>query len=55
MEHSPRFTPRLTPDTEVGGFVAEAVEFGVVSQGETEQEALAALDEAVALFLDDES
>jgi len=41
---------RIRP--EAGGFVAECVDFGVVSQGETEAEARANLDTAVAQFLE---
>jgi len=37
---------------EEGGFVAECVELKVVSQGDTEQEAMANLQEAVAVFLE---
>lgn len=40
---------RLIEDEELGGWSAIDVETGVASQGETRQEALENLDEAVAL------
>jgi len=40
---------RLLEDEELGGWSAIDVETGVASQGETRQEALENLDEAVAL------
>ncbi len=47
---SMQLTARLWP--EEGGFVAECVELNVVSQGDTEDESLANLREAVAGFLE---
>lgn len=47
---SMELTARLWP--EEGGFVAECVELKVVSEGDTEDEALANLREAVAGFLE---
>ena len=43
-------TARIWP--EEGGFVADCVELSVVSQGDTEEEALSHLQEAVAGFLE---
>lgn len=45
-----RLTARIWP--EEGGYVAECVELKVVSQGDTEDEALANLAEAVIGFLE---
>jgi predicted RNase H-like HicB family nuclease len=45
-----QFTARIWP--EEGGFVAECVELKVVSQGDTEDEALINLQEAVMGFLE---
>ena len=45
-----QLTARIWP--EEGGFVAACVELEVVSQGDTEQEALASLREAVEGFLE---
>jgi predicted RNase H-like HicB family nuclease len=45
-----QLTARIWP--EEGGFVADCVELSVVSQGDTEEEALSNLQEAVAGFLD---
>lgn len=45
-----QLTARIWPED--GGFVAECVEVKVVSEGDTEQEALANLQEAVAGFLE---
>ena len=45
-----QLTARIWP--EEGGFVADCVELKVVSQGDTEQEALASLREAVEGFLE---
>jgi predicted RNase H-like HicB family nuclease len=45
-----QFTARIWP--EEGGFVAECVELKVVSQGDTEDEALSNLREAVMGFLE---
>ncbi|MFW6638812.1 type II toxin-antitoxin system HicB family antitoxin [Nocardiopsis algeriensis] len=54
MERTLRFAATLTPDTEVGGYVAEAVGVGVVSQGETVEEAVTNLREALELYFEDE-
>jgi predicted RNase H-like HicB family nuclease len=45
-----QLTARIWP--EEGGFVADCVELSVVSQGDTENEALANLQEAVEGFLE---
>lgn len=45
-----RLTARLWPED--GGYVAECVELKVVSQGDTEEEAMANLHEAVLGFLE---
>lgn len=45
-----RLTARIWP--EAGGYVAECVELKVVSQGDTEDEALSNLSEAVEGFLE---
>lgn len=45
-------TATLTP--EEGGYVARCVEVPVTTEGETVEEALAALREAVELWLEDE-
>jgi predicted RNase H-like HicB family nuclease len=45
-----QLTARIWP--EEGGFVTDCVELSVVSQGDTEEEALSNLQEAVAGFLD---
>ncbi|WP_017542809.1 type II toxin-antitoxin system HicB family antitoxin [Nocardiopsis prasina] len=42
----------VTPDHEAGGYVARAVDVEVASQGETEQEALDALTEALELYFE---
>lgn len=44
----------VTPDHEAGGYVARAVDVEVASQGETEQEALDALVEALELYFEDD-
>ncbi len=44
----------VTPDHEAGGYVARAVDVEVASQGETEQEALDALTEALELYFEDD-
>lgn len=54
MERTVRVSATLTPDTELGGYVAEAVGVGVVSQGETVEEATANLREALELYFEDE-
>lgn len=46
-------TAALTPDEE-GGYVARCLEVPVTTEGETIEEALAALREAVELWLEDE-
>ncbi len=45
-------TASLTP--EEGGYVARCLELGVTSEGDTLDEALAMLREAVELYLEDE-
>jgi predicted RNase H-like HicB family nuclease len=47
-----RLTASLTP--EEGGYVARCLELPVVSEGDTVEEAVAMLREAVALYLEDE-
>ncbi|MBB6122220.1 type II toxin-antitoxin system HicB family antitoxin [Nocardiopsis algeriensis] len=54
MERTLHLAVTVTPDLELGGFVARAVDVEVASQGETEDEALAALTEALELYLEDE-
>ncbi|QVJ03406.1 type II toxin-antitoxin system HicB family antitoxin [Nocardiopsis eucommiae] len=44
----------VTPDHEAGGYVARAVDVEVASQGETEEEALYALTEALELYFEDD-
>ncbi|GAA0991153.1 hypothetical protein GCM10009551_050510 [Nocardiopsis tropica] len=44
----------LSHDPWAGGYVAQAVGVGVASQGETEQEASAALTEALELYFEDD-
>ncbi|AFR06051.1 type II toxin-antitoxin system HicB family antitoxin [Nocardiopsis alba] len=44
----------VTPDHDAGGYVARAVDVEIASQGETEQEALAALTEALELYFEDD-
>lgn len=46
------FTAVIYPDDQTSLLVAECPELGVASQGETEQEALGNLREAVELFLE---
>lgn len=55
MERTLRFAATITPDTELGGYVAQAVGVGVVSQGETVEEAVDHLREALELYFEDES
>ncbi|MFD3685471.1 type II toxin-antitoxin system HicB family antitoxin [Nocardiopsis sp. NPDC058631] len=55
MERTLHLAVTVTPDLEVGGFVARAVDVEVASQGETRQEALDALTEALELYFEDES
>lgn len=52
-ERTQRFTAALTHDPETGGYVARAVEVEVASQGETIEEALANLREALELYFED--
>ena len=48
-----KFTVILTPDEEDGGFVAECPSIpGCVSEGESIEEALANIKEAIELYLD---
>ena len=51
-ERTITLTASLTP--EEGGYVARCMELGVTTEGETVEEALAMLREAVELYLDDE-
>lgn len=44
-------TAKIWPEED--GFVSECVEYGVASCGDTEEEALAMLIEAVELYLDE--
>ncbi|OOC52497.1 MULTISPECIES: type II toxin-antitoxin system HicB family antitoxin [Nocardiopsis] len=55
MERTLHLAVTVTPDLEVGGYVARAVDVEVASQGETEQEALDALTEALELYFEDEA
>ena len=48
-----RFSAILLPAPEIEGFVAQCVEMDVASQGETVEEALANLREALSLHLED--
>lgn len=52
MAKTVTLTATLTP--EEGGFVARCLELGVTSEGDTVEEALAMLREAVELYLEDE-
>ena len=52
MDRTITLTASLTP--EEGGYVARCVELPVVSEGDTAAEALAMLQEAVELYLEDE-
>jgi predicted RNase H-like HicB family nuclease len=54
MERTLHLAVTVTPDLEVGGYVACAVDVEVASQGETEQEALDALTEALELYFEDD-
>ena len=54
MERTLRVPATLIPDTELGGYVAHAVGVGVVSQGETTEEAMDNLREALELYFEDE-
>lgn len=51
-QHQVTLTAALTP--EEGGYVARCLEVPVTTEGETIEEALAALREAVELWLEDE-
>jgi predicted RNase H-like HicB family nuclease len=51
-ERTITLTASLTP--EEGGYVARCIELGVTTEGDTLEEALAMLREAVELYLDDE-
>ncbi|WP_435111903.1 type II toxin-antitoxin system HicB family antitoxin [Nocardiopsis synnemataformans] len=44
----------LIPDHEQGGYTVLAAHVVVTTQGETREEALAALDEALALYMENE-
>jgi predicted RNase H-like HicB family nuclease len=52
MTRTVTLTASLTP--EEGGYVARCVELDVTSEGDTMEEALAMLREAVALYLEDQ-
>ena len=52
MARTVTLTATLTP--EEGGFVARCLELDVTSEGDTVEEALAMLREAVELYLEDE-
>ncbi|MBB6173089.1 putative RNase H-like HicB family nuclease [Nocardiopsis mwathae] len=54
MERTLRLTATITPDSELGGYVARAVEVEVASQGETIEEAVENLREALELYFEDE-
>jgi predicted RNase H-like HicB family nuclease len=54
MERTLHLAVTVTPDHDAGGYVARAVDVEVASQGETEQEALAALTEALELYFEDD-
>lgn len=50
--HGMRFTVALEPQPE-GGFVAQCIELpGAITQGETEEEALENIQDAIRLILD---
>lgn len=53
MERTLRLVVTVRPEPDAGGYVARAVDVEVASQGETEQEALAALTEALELYFED--
>ncbi|MFC4562030.1 type II toxin-antitoxin system HicB family antitoxin [Nocardiopsis mangrovi] len=55
MERTLRMTATIIPDTELGGYVARAIEVEVASQGESIEEALANLREALELYFEDEA
>lgn len=52
MARTMTFTASLTPDE--GGYVARCMELDVTSEGDTVEEALEMLREAVELYLQDE-
>jgi len=52
MTRTITLTASLTP--EEGGYVARCLELGVTSEGDTVEEAVAMLREAVELYLEDE-
>lgn len=52
MNHYPHLAVTVTTDPELGGYVARAVDVEVASQGGTEQEARAALGEALELYFE---
>ncbi|WP_247665124.1 type II toxin-antitoxin system HicB family antitoxin [Nocardiopsis sp. B62] len=52
MHRYPRLDVIVSPDSELGGCVARAVDVEVASQGETEQEALDALTDALELYFE---
>ena len=52
MARTITLTASLTP--EEGGYVARCLELGVTSEGDTVEEAVAMLREAVELYLEDE-
>ncbi|MEY9212006.1 type II toxin-antitoxin system HicB family antitoxin [Thermobifida halotolerans] len=45
----------VTPDPELGGHVARALDVEAASQGESREEAIAALGHALELYFEDES
>ncbi len=53
MDCAITLTASLTP--EEGGYVARCLELPVVSEGDTVEEAVAMLREAVTLYLEDEA
>ncbi|WP_435110557.1 type II toxin-antitoxin system HicB family antitoxin [Nocardiopsis synnemataformans] len=54
MERTLHLNATVVPDPELGGYVARAVEVEVASQGETVEEAVANLREALELYFEDE-
>lgn len=53
MEHIRRVAATVMADSDQGGYVARALEVEVASQGETVEEALASLREALELYFED--
>ncbi|MBF0466764.1 MAG: type II toxin-antitoxin system HicB family antitoxin [Nitrospirae bacterium] len=53
MVYGKRYEVILHPDTEAGGFWVESPALGVVSQGETAEECLEMIKEAMELYLED--